>query len=163
MTVREYKEKLLTDAKFREEQGICMVCGQNVKDRIITIYESLIDELYQVYKWCGEHKRHEFSMKDIRHLLSKNGYNRFNDLVKCSGGIVYRPEGDDDETHKGSYGMNMARAKAFFKGEREMPMQVRLNQLTKEKEILKTAKVGDFPALTNLLNTQGLYDHERLL
>lgn len=158
----EFKQKLMTDADFRAQTKSCPMCGQSVEDRVITIYEDLIDQLYKIYCWCGENKKHEFTTKEIRHLLNHNGYARFGDFVKCSGGILYRPEDDAGNTTKGTYGLNMARAKAFFRGEREMPMQVSLNQLTNEKTILKTAKIGDFPKLTVLLNEKGLYDHERL-
>lgn len=161
MTGNEYKQKLLTDAAFRNHIKNCPMCGQSVEDRVITIYEDLIDQLYAIYCWCGEKKRHEFTTKEIKHLLNHNGYARFGDFVKCSGGILYRPE-VDGKTTKGVYGLNMARAKAFFRGEREMPMQVSLNQLTNEKRVLRTAKIGDFPTLTALLNEKGLYDHERL-
>lgn len=158
----KFKERLQTDEELRKHLEKCPLCNSTIEDRIITIYADLVRQLYEVYKWCGEKRVHEFKRKDIRHLMNHNGYARFGDFVRCSGGIIYKPK--DDETgnsEKALFGMNMARAKLFFKGEREMPMQVKMNQITEEITVLRTAKIGEFPELFQLLNEKGLYDYER--
>lgn len=151
----EYKTRLFGDTEFRNLQVDCPLCGQNVQDRTVTVYQSLIDDLYTVYKWCGERQRHEFAMKDIRHILGQVNYTRFGDLVRF-GGIVYK-------LGKAQYGINMARAKEFFAGQRQIPVQITLNQLTNEIIDSQYVDVHHFPKLTELLTKEGLYDpHKKL-
>lgn len=142
-----------TDAGLRKRLKNCHLCGQNIEDRQVALYKSLIRSLYAVYKWCGEHRVHEFTMKDIRHLLGQVNYTRFGDLVRF-GGIVYK-------TGKAHYGLNMARAKEFFAGEREIPLYIVLNQLTNEIMEAKYVKVDQFPDLYSLLTKEGLYDYTK--
>ena len=147
----------------RNEIKECPFCTNNVEDRTISIYEELVSQLYAIYRWCGEHERHEFTMKDIQHLLDFNGYTRFNDLIRCSNGILYRPEDDDGERIKrGHYGMHMGRAKEFFHQERAVHLQITLNQITHEKTVLKDVMVNQIPALKELLK-DGVYDWEKVL
>ena len=58
--------------------------------------------------------------------------------------------------------MHMARAKAFFHGERSVHLQITLNQITHEKVVLREVMVGEIPALTALL-VDGVYDYEKIL
>ena len=142
----------------------CPFCTANVEDRVISIYAELAGQLYAIYCWCGQYKQHEFKMADIRHLLDHNGYNRFNDLIRCSNGILYRPEDEDGgKAVRGSYGINMARAKAFFKGERPIHLQISINPITREKTVINDVYVGQIPPLRTLLDKNGLYDYEILL
>lgn len=148
----------------RNEIKRCPMCDHNVEDRQIAIYEELVNQLYAIYCWCGEHKIHEFKMGDIKHLLDKNGYTRFNDLIQCSNGILYRPVSDEGAAlKKGHYGMHMARAKDFFKGGRTIHLQISMNQITGDWKVLKEVKVGEIPQLRMLLDREGIYDWERLL
>jgi len=156
----EFRDKLLVDEKLREKTATCPVCYSNIKDRKIALYAELIDALYEVYKWCGQFKRHEFETKEIKHLLGKNEYARFGDLVRF-GGIVYKPRNADDKTRKGWFGINMQRAKEFFAGEREIPIQININQLNKEVIDKRYIKIGDFPKLATMLKDHGLYDYEK--
>ena len=137
----------------RNEIGKCPCCQQNIKDREISLYKALIEDLYKVYKWCGANARHEFEMKDIRNLLSKNSYARFGDLV-WFGGIVYKHG-------KSHYGINMARAKEFFRGQRTIPGSITINQLTNSIESRKPVHISEIKPLSALINSEGLYDHER--
>lgn len=167
--LQEWWDKIRTSAARqvlldnRNEIKACPFCDANVEDRVISLYAEIAQQLYKIYCWCGEHKRHEFKMADIRHLLDHNGYTRFNDMIRCSNGIIYRPEDEDgDRIPKGSYGINMARAKAFFHGERPIHLQITMNQITHEKTVLKDVMVGDIPTLNALL-VDGAYDWEKLL
>lgn len=157
----QFKEQLKVDNECRNSVGNCPLCGQNIKDRTVTLFRELIDALYEVYKWCGEKRTHEFKMKDIRHLLGRNEYARFGDFVRF-GGIIYKPKNDDGESEKASYGINMARAKQFFAGQYQIPIQITLNQITNEIIDAKYVTVADFPNLVQLITEQGLYDYERL-
>lgn len=60
----------------RNELVYCPVCRSKIADRIVTIYESLIESLKKVYEQCKQNKCHEFKMSDIRGLLNKNDYAR---------------------------------------------------------------------------------------
>jgi hypothetical protein len=141
----------------------CPLCDHNIEDREIAIYQELVGQLYKIYVWCGEHRTHEFSMKDIKHLLDSNGYARFNDLIQCSNGILYRPQGDEQAKRNGKYGMNMGRARAFFKGERTVHLQISMNQITGDWTVLKEVKVADIPSLSTFLTKSGVYEYDMFL
>lgn len=153
----EYKN----NTELRNRVGNCQLCGQNIKDRTVTLYRGLIDALYEIYCWCGQKRVHEFRTKDIKHMLGKNEYARFGDLVRF-GGIVYKPKTEDKKSEKAYFGINMARAKEFFAGQREIPLQITLNQLTNEIIDAHYVTVKDFPDLVQLLNEKGLYDYQTL-
>jgi hypothetical protein len=143
-----------TDATLRARVKHCQLCGQNIEDRHAALYKGLIEALYQVYCWCGEKKCHEFTRHDIAHLL-RNGSNfaRFGDLIRF-GGLVYK-------RGRVKYGLNMGRCKEFFRGERQIPVQITLNQLTNEIIESRYVKVGDFPELSSFLGSNGMYDYEK--
>lgn len=161
-----YQEIITTD-KFtgfkqyvhdnRNTIGHCPVCNANIKDRKVALYRGLINALYRAYVWCGRNSRHEFTMDDIKSTLTKSDYARFGDLIRF-GGIVYRPE-----EGKGTYGINMKRAKAFFLGQYEIPVQITVDQITGETVAATYVSIAEFPEITKLLNEEGLYDHERTL
>jgi len=156
------KEQLKIDSDLRNKIKICPVCGHNIADRTVTLYRELIEALYEVYKWCGKNKQHEFSTKEIRHLLSRNNYARFGDLIRF-GGIVYKPKNEAGESHKAQFGINMARAKEFFAGAREIPVQITLNQITNEIIDAHYVKINNFPKLNELLTKEGLYEYDKQL
>ncbi len=148
----------------RNEVGRCPLCNGNVEDRDIAIYEELIGQLYEIYKFLGKSQKHEFKMKEVRHLLDFNGYTRFADLIRCSNGILYRPTNEEGEViHRASYGMNMERAKEFFSGRRPVHLQISLNQITGEKTVLRDAMVHQIPPLQAILTSEGVYDYTKLL
>jgi hypothetical protein len=124
----------------------CPCCNGNIKDRTITLYTSLIKSLYTVCKWCRENDVHEFEMNKIKHLLSKNEYARFGDLVRF-GGIVYKKE-------KASYGINMPRAVEFFAGKRQIPLYLVINQITNEVVESKMGYVQEIKPLKEWLKTE---------
>ena len=158
----EWKERLAWDSKLRNKLKRCPVCNHNVADRKVTLYRELISALYEVYKWCGQKECHEFMTKDIKHLLSKNNYARFGDLVRF-GGIVYKPKDKESgESRKALFGLNMARAKEFFRGERKIPVQITINPITKEIVDSEYVTIGEFPSLVELLDKDGIYDIKRI-
>lgn len=162
MEFSQYKKKLEEDADFREHIGKCPLCNGNVKDRKITIYQELIASLYRVYQWCLENEVHEFDIKKVRHLIGKVEYTRWGDLVRCSGGIVYRAvDPKSGKTRKGYYGINRERAGQFFRGERTIPMQTTLNQVTNERTEVRSAYVRDLPDVASMLDKDGQYDHKK--
>lgn len=144
--------------EHRNDLGRCPYCNGNIKDRKIALYKKLIDTLYQVYCWCGQHKKHEFHTKEIRHLLGKIEYTRFGDLVRF-GGIVYKPK-VDGKSEKAYFGINMKRAKEFFSGERDIPLQVVMDQISGEIIDEVRGYVSDFPELSVFIKSNGLYDYE---
>lgn len=160
MSVETAHALLCDDPEFRNQVGFCPCCGANVKDRVITIYKELVEALYRVYRWCGEKQRHEFKMTDIKHLMDKSDYARFGDLIRCSGGIVYRPQDEEGNIHNGIYGMNMERAADFFHGRRPIPMQTILNQVTNQRLETHQVMVHELPRLYDLLQKDGFYAPE---
>jgi hypothetical protein len=159
MEIAELKKEVLDK---RNEIEFCPVCGANIKDRTVSLYKGLIDALYKIYCWCGEKRRHEFETKEIKHMLGMNEYARFGDLIRF-GGIVYKPEGENKTHEKAHFGINMGRARDFFKGEYKIPMQITLNQITNEIIEATYVKVSDFPELLELITEKGLYDYEKVL
>lgn len=143
----------------RNEVGNCPHCGSNIKDRKVSLYKELVNALYRVYCYCGEHGIHEFEMKNIKDMLGKNEYARFGDLVRF-GGLVYRPKIDGDK-RKALYGINMARAKEFFAGSRTIPVQIVLNQITNEIVSQTECHYHEFPSLLAFIKEHGLYDFEK--
>lgn len=143
----------------RNEIGRCPYCNSNIKDRFATLHKGLIDALYQVYCWCGKNRKHEFHTKEVKHLFGHTEYARFGDFVRF-GGIIYKPK-VNGKSQKALYGINMLRAKEFFAGTREIPVQITLDQITGEIVGEVKCNVKDFPSITALLTKDGLYDHEK--
>ena len=169
MENQEFREQLKSlanriagEQEFRNKLKTCPICGSNIMDRRIALYKELINSLYQIYIWCGRNKRHEFTTKDIIPFLNKSNYARFGDLVRF-GGLVYKPKNSEGNTQKAQFGLNMARAKEFFQGQRKIPVQIILNQITNEIIDAHYVSVKDFPSLINLITAEGLYDYEKLL
>ncbi len=144
----------------RNELKRCPFCNSGIEDRKITLYKGFIDALYKVYIYCGQHRTYRFEMKEIKHLLGKNEYARFGDIVRF-GGIVYKPKEEDGHTRKAVYGMNMDRAKQFFEGTYQIPVQITIDQITGEKIDETLCSVDDFPSLVSLLREDGLYDYKK--
>lgn len=159
--IEKLRSNLIENTNYRNNiVKHCPVCNSNVQDRNVALYKELIGKLYKVYVWCGQHRCHEFKMDDIKDMLDKNAYARFGDLVRF-GGLVYKPKDDDGDHQKGLYGLNMARCKEFFNKQREIPVQITLNQITNEIIDSKYVKVDEFPELLTFLNEKGVYDYER--
>ncbi len=133
----------------------CPYCNNKIEDRIISLYAEIIENLLSIYRWCGENKRHEFDTKDVRDLMTRNGYARFGDLVRF-GGLVYK----QGKTH---YGLNMERCKQFFAGEYTIPIQIVLNQITNEIVASTYKRVSDFQGLGALLDSHGMYEYKKVI
>lgn len=146
---------------LRNHLKTCPLCHSNIADRNLALYKELIDALYQVYVWCGKGRRHEFETKEITQFLNKNNYARFGDLVRF-GGIVYKPKDNEGHTRKAWFGINMGRAKEFFSGEREIPIQITINQITNEIIYSHYVKINHFPELHQFIKSDGLYDYATL-
>lgn len=167
--LKEYLQKVNPERFEKEKQYIqdnrnhmeqCPYCNGSIKDRKIAIYKGLINALYRVYKYCGEKDTHIFETKDVKHLMGKNEYNRFGDLVRF-GGIIYKPK-VNGVSRKGLFGINMPRAKEFFIGRSELPIQIIINQITGETiEVLSKGYVNEFPELISFIKQDGLYDYEK--
>ncbi len=141
----------------RNELKRCPFCNSCIEDRKIAVYKGLIDSLYKIYEWCGKNQKHEFETKEIRHLLGRNEYARFGDLVRF-GGIIYKPK-EDGKSRKAFFGINMERAKEFFEGKRTIPVQITINQITGELIDQIPCHVSEFPALSKFIKENGLYDY----
>ena len=131
---------------------ICVcACGHehNINERVISMYTGLVIVLWRVMRWCEEKNIHEFQMRDIRHLLGRNEYARFGDLV-LFGGLVYKLE-------KASYGLHIPRCREFFAGKRAIPRFVLKNPTTREITPMETAFINDMPNLYEFLDENKQY------
>lgn len=155
-----YHRLLGHNSELRNCVAQCPLCHSNIADRTISIYQGLVSALARVHRWCQEHHTHEFRTSEIKHLLSKNDYARFGDLIRF-GGLVYKPEAIPGTSQKSRFGLNMERVEAFLAGTYEIPVQIVINQIT--DAIVGEVRVNrtHFPDLIALLQADGLYDPTR--
>jgi hypothetical protein len=144
--------------EHRNDLGTCPFCDRSIMDRDESIYKELIMSLYRVYRWCGENKTHEFNMKDVRHLIGKIDYPRFGNLHHY-GGIVYRPGTGVKKKNNGVYGINMERAREFFRGTRDIPVKRTIDMITGLTIAETRVYVKDIPELKTFIDEDGNYDH----
>lgn len=152
MDFENYKQAVLRDRNILKR---CPVCNASIEDRTISLYKGLVNALYQVFRWCEQRKTNEFKTRDIKHLLGKNEYARFGDLVRF-GGIIYKSQ-------KAEYGINMDRARMFFSGYYEIPVQITINQITNEVISANKVSISDFPELYQMLKQDGSYDYQKII
>ena len=96
------------------QKNRCPTCGHAIDKREIALFSGLVEALWRVLKWCEEKQRHEFSRKEIEHLIPGGSEKaRFGDLV-LFGGLVYKNK-------KARYGLNMERCDEFFSGRMSIP------------------------------------------
>lgn len=132
------------------EKQCCPTCGQNISPRRITLYKGLADALYRVYEWCLKNKVHEFTRKDIKHLmLDENCTARFGDWVMF-GGLVYKDG-------KGNYGLNLERCKNFFENKLSIPSTILKDPITQTLEKTDYKTISEIQPLTDYLDVQGNY------
>ena len=128
----------------------CKECGHTIRgNRVISLYRGLITGLWEVFKWCEEKGIHEFEMSDIKHLLGKNEYARFGDLVMFSG-LVYK-------RGKGNYGLNIDRCGAFFAGVEPITIELEKNPVSGELTPKRTALINEIPSLLTFLDDNWRY------
>ena len=114
----------------------CPTCGQSVNEREISLFKGVVVTLYEVWQWCEAKNVHEFSRKDIKHLIRSDGQiARFGDWV-FFGGLVYK-------TSKAHYGLNIPRVRDFFAGQLRIPTSVFKNPMTDELRMAKYRTVDD--------------------
>lgn len=145
--------------EWRNELGHCPFCSHPIDDTTVhyTVQAS-VQALHKLYQWCGENKRHEFKMSEVRHLLDNAQYNNLNYLDRF-GGIVYRPMKDGKE-RPGWYGIHMERAKEFFGSKRKAPIQITYNRFTRERMAVVEGYIREFPDLAAFIDAEGNYNPE---
>lgn len=128
----------------------CPTCGQSINTREIGLYRGMVDALSSVYKWCQEKGRHEFTRKEIKHLLKNDGQiARFGDWV-LFGGLVYKHG-------RGHYGLNMERCAGFFSGVAAIPTTIYEDPLTKQITPAKFRTIKNIPGLGAYLDENQNY------
>lgn len=129
----------------------CPMCGQSINERQIALFSGMVDALFRVWRWCEERNRHVFDRKDIKHLLADdNQIARFGDWIYF-GGLVYKPQG------RGTYGLNMGRAREFFSGKLEIPTLVWKNPLTGELKHESLRYIDEIPNIGEFLDANKMY------
>lgn len=137
-----------------EHKQTCPTCGQSVNKRAIQLYSGMVKALLKIHQWCDENGVHEFTRRDIQHLLVGYSDNsRFSDWI-LFGGLIYRPEG---EKKGGKYGMNMERVQDFLSGKTEIPTVILKDPLTGELEMTERKNVYQIPNLTEFLDENKQY------
>lgn len=119
----EYAIALISQ-NYPEKPGACSLCGQTEPElRQVPITKQLVAALWHVYRWCERERRHEFRRRDVTEEIKRSygevATGNFGYLVHF-GGILYRPDGKK----RGYWGMNMERARAFFRGEYRVPERI---------------------------------------
>lgn len=151
--------------EFADELEFCPCCQQKVS----SVTESFnltahVETLYKLVKWCQEHNKNEFEMKEVRHLLDHTQYANLNHMTKFAG-IVYRPVNEKTgKPHTSShYGINLKRAWEFFRNERPAPVQIVRDRLGRNRKATTEKYVRDFPALHQFLDSDGNYDPDKIV
>lgn len=130
---------------------VCPRCGQTINNRKIVLYRGMVESLREVYLWCILNGRHEFTRKEIKHLLKTDGQiARFGDWVYF-GGLMYKGE-------KGMWGMNMERTRSFLTGRIAIPSVIVKDAITKEIiERIDPKVISQIKGIGQLLDSDGSY------
>lgn len=129
-----------------EGRKVCDSCGQTINNREISLFSGMVTSLWEVIKWCNQNQVHEFTRKDIKHLLKRDSdIARFGDWA-LFGGIVYK-------RGRGKYGINLDRATMFYSDKLEIPIAL---EKTPEGEInvLRRGTISNVPNLTHFLDNE---------
>ncbi len=137
----------------------CPFCNSHIEDRIESIYAELIHALYLVKGWCEAKGVHEFTMKEVRHLLGQINYTRFGNLVHY-GGVVYPIKAEKNKRRRGHFGINLTRANEVFANTRAFPMSKKIDMITGEVIEETRVYVRDIPALAKFIDPEGVYRPE---
>jgi len=149
--------------EHRNEVMYCQCCESEVWD-VVTSYpkESVLEILGMAMMYSRKTGAHEFTLKELQDVvgrkLSHTAYANINHFVRF-GGIMYRPL--DPKTgapyKSGHFGINIERARAFFKGAYQAPIQEVRNRLTDERTYTK-ASIKDFPSIASFIDEEGNYN-----
>lgn len=120
-----------------------------MNERHISLFEGMVDALWEVYKYCCRNKQHDFTRKQVKHLFTnENEVARFGDWL-FFGGLVYRPD-----RIKGHYGLNMQRCWEFFTGKLAIHSSVWKNPITHELRYDELRTISQIPALKDFMNSK---------
>lgn len=130
---------------------VCPHCGQTINKRKIVLYRGMVVALGEIYKWCREKNRHEFTRKEIKHVLKTDGQiARFGDWVMF-GGLLYKGG-------KAQWGMNMERTQEFLRCKLAIPSVVVKDPITGEVvDRQDYRKINQIKGLLELLDADGAY------
>lgn len=128
----------------------CPTCGHAVNRYKMRLMKEMVESLRAVYMWCGEKRRHEFTRKEISHLLkSETQTTNFGQWVYF-GGILYKHS-------KGHWGMNMKRAKAFLHGVSAINTVAWKDPLSKEVELSDPKTIREIKGIAEFLNDEFMF------
>lgn len=148
MEMFQKMQKYLIEKRNQIKQ--CPCCNQTISDRDIMLNSGLIKALYNVAKWCQDKNTNKFMMKDVRHILGKNEYANFSSLERF--GLVNK-----DGT--ASYQLDFGHLVPIFKGEKEFPLYITINQITDEVIEKKMGKISEVKKLKEwLMEENRLYN-----
>ncbi len=161
--IKAEQKLIFEDDTYRNRTKHCPLCKQNIEDRQIALFKGMARALADVYQYCKQKAKYEFTRSEVKHLFKNESISaRFGDW-KLFGGLVYSP---DKDAKKGNYGLHMARIEAFLRGDEAIPSIIKVNPLTgkiTDKGRIKFVKAQDLPELTQLLDSDGKYKGHKLL
>lgn len=134
----------------KQPRECCKECGRSISRYARQINKQHIQSLWNVYRWCMENNRHEFSMNEIKHLLSQQGYTKFAYMIH-GGGLVYRKE-------QAQYGINIERCGNFFANKMAIPTKVWKSPIVNVEPILDEYRtLHEIPDISEFLDDKGMY------
>ena len=114
------------------QKHTCPTCGQSVNERSISLFDGMVETLWNVFQWCERKQVHEFVKKDVKHLITSDVVSANFAYWRWFGGLAYNP--DDVQGH---YGLNMERCREFFANRLKIPTRLWKNPLMPEGERVK--------------------------
>lgn len=151
--------------EYADSLKLCPCCNQPIGE-VKTSFnmQTAVSTLYALVKWCSEKEKHEFEMKEVKHLLDHTQYANLNHLTKF-GGIVYRPINPKTEKPytQGHYGINLTRAWEFLRNERAAPVQITRDRLGRHRTGSTEKFLRDFPSIQEFLDEDGHYDPDHIV
>lgn len=149
--------------EHRNELDGCSICNRPIEDVQTQYPKEVVLEILGIamlyVRITGEH---EFTVADLQKKTGKQlthtAYCNINHFVRF-GGIMYRPiDPETGEKYKSShFGINMQRAREFFRGERPCPIKIMHNRFTNESTHTNVM-IGDFPHMIDLIDDEGNYN-----
>lgn len=137
----------------KQPRECCPTCGRSVARYARQIDKQHVRSLWSIYRWCKEKDRHEFEMKEVKHLFGQQGYTKFAYLVH-GGGLVYRHE----QAH---YGLHMDRCAQFFANKLAIPTKIWKSPIKDVEPILDEYRtLHEVPDIKDFLDDQGIYEVE---
>lgn len=134
----------------KQPRECCKECDRSIARYARQIDKQHVRSLWSIYRWCIEKGRHEFELKEVKHLFGQQGYTKFAYLIH-GGGLVYRHE----QAH---YGIHLDRCAEFFANKKAIPTKIWKSPLKNVEPILDEYRtLNEIPDIKEFLDENGQY------